>query len=375
MQMKVEKKAINNIETCNIVQQTSFWANVKYQQGMKPLAFKYIASEDLLHPSFRRGKTIRDDMLVLVKYIDDVHCFAYVPYGPVDEPEAENQGVFLEELSETLRFFLPGNCILIRYDLPWENQWALEEDFFDAYGQWTGPPSSKNQEFRVNFKTKNWNLVKSHTDHLPSNTIFLNLNQSKENLINRMKPKTRYNIRLSFRKGIRVKSYGVDKLETWYSLYRETARRNNIRLHEKDYFYSVLEKEKKQSSGDVATHLLMADYEGEYLGAMVLVLSRKRGVYLYGASSGRRRHLMASYALQWEAIRMAQQAGCEEYDMFGAAPNGNSGHPLHGLYRFKSGFGGSFFHRMGCWDYPLDPEKYKLLRAKEVNDQNYHLRN
>jgi hypothetical protein len=31
----------------------------------------------------------------------------------------------------------------------------------------------------------------------------------------------------------------------------------------------------------------------------------------------------------------------------------NPAHPLYGLYRFKTGFGGTLFHRMGCWDYWL----------------------
>ena len=117
----------------------------------------------------------------------------------------------------------------------------------------------------------------------------------------------------------------------------------------------------------------MADYEGEFLAAMFLVLSNKRATYLYGASSGNRRNLMATYAVQWEGIRRAHEAGCREYDMFGAAPNANSGHPMHGLYRFKSGFGGYFFHRMGCWDYPLNHSQYNSFRAQEVKNQGYHV--
>jgi len=58
--------------------------------------------------------------------------------------------------------------------------------------------------------------------------------------------------------------------------------------------------------------------------------------------------------------------------MFGAAPNPNSSHPMYGLYRFKSGFGGQMFHRMGCWDYPLDEEQYRVFRAQEINNQSYH---
>jgi lipid II:glycine glycyltransferase (peptidoglycan interpeptide bridge formation enzyme) len=171
---------------------------------------------------------------------------------------------------------------------------------------------------------------------------------------------------------VQVKSYGMEMLETWYALYSETSARNGITLHPKGNFYKFLEAQ-KQADDDIDTHLLMADYDGEYLAAMFLVLSKKRGTYLYGASSANRRNLMATYAVQWEGIRLAQEAGCEEYDMFGAAPNANSGHPLHGLYRFKSGFGGYFYHRMGCWDYPLNQPQYNSFRAQEVNNQGYHV--
>ena len=92
---------------------------------------------------------------------------------------------------------------------------------------------------------------------------------------------------------------------------------------------------------------------------------------MYGASSDEKRNLMASYAVQWEAIKAARRAGCEEYDMFGTAPNAFSSHPMHGLYRFKSGFGGHLFHRMGCWDYPFMKDEYMRFRAQEINNQSY----
>ncbi|MFB6319979.1 lipid II:glycine glycyltransferase FemX [Saccharicrinis sp. FJH54] len=368
----IQTKKIEEIGTSNIVQQTSFWADVKYRQGFKPYAFKYSATRDILHPGSDNRKKVQDDILVLIKYINREQCIAYIPYGPKDEPDFENHGVFLEELSEALRAYLPKNCIVIRYDLPWENQWAEDNDNFDRNGEWLGPPSFRNQEFRINYNTNNWNLVKSYSDMLPSNTIFLNLKKSADDLMQNMKSKTRYNIRLSQRKGVEVRSYGLEKLDSWYELYKETAIRNHITIHNRDYFYSVLRSRNLSADPNVEPRLIMADYNGEFLAAMFLILSRKRGTYLYGASSGKCRNLMASYAVQWEAIRLAQEAGCTEYDMFGVAPNRYTAHPLHGLYRFKSGFGGYMYHRMGCWDYPLNQKEYITFRAQELNYPTYH---
>ncbi|MFO7935040.1 MAG: peptidoglycan bridge formation glycyltransferase FemA/FemB family protein [Bacteroidales bacterium] len=373
MHCKVEPEEIQDIQKSRILQQTGFWARVKNRQGVQPRAFAYEASGDLLHPVGESHQLNHDDLLVLVRHLDSVHSIAYVPYGPKEEPEAENHGVFLEELSEELRRHLPAGCILIRYDLPWENQWARERDYFDSMGNWMGPPPARNQELRVNFNTRQWNLFKSQSDILPTNTYFINLACSGEYLLKSMKPKTRYNIRLSVRRGVSVGSYGMEMLDAWYSLYRETASRNGIYLHDIDYFRPVLQACDKDGSSPVRVKLLMAEHQGEFLAGMFLGLSGRCGTYLYGASSGRNRHLMATYSLQWEALRMAREHGCSEYDMFGTAPNANPSHPMHGLHRFKSGFGGKMFHRMGCWDYPLDHEKYAVFRARETNSQGYHV--
>lgn len=372
MYCQVETKDVEDVRATNIIQQSSFWAKVKSRQGFKTYAFTMIASDDLLSP-FRRGKeNIQDDLLIFIQYVNARQCIAYIPYGPKIEPMHENYGVFLEELSEAIRPNLPPACMLIRYDLPWENQWAQEDDFHDEKGHWIDAPSIGNQEFRVNFNTRHWNLSKSPSDMLPTSTYFLDLRQNEEHLLVRMKPKTRYNIRLSERKGVRVQAYGLEKLDRWYALYGETARRNHVTLHHKDYFYSVL-KAQQERSRDASVRLLIGEHQGEELSAMFLVMSKNRGTYLYGASASKKRNLMASYALQWEAIKISRQAGCREYDMFGSAPNANPSHPLYGLYRFKSGFGGRMYHRMGCWDYPLNNEAYDAFKAQEVKNQQYHL--
>jgi len=373
MLLRVEPEDIRAIRENRIIQQTGFWARVKQKQGAEPFAFHCETSSDLLDPDGREDHMVHNDLLVLVRHIDEQHTMAYVPYGPKEEPETENQGLFLEELSEVLRSHLSPDCIFIRYDLPWENQWSKEEDYFDSRGNWLGPPAPGFQELRVNFNTRKHNLVKSRSNVLPVNTFFLNLRQEDEELLGRMRPKTRYNIRLAFRKGVRVKSCGPECLDAWYSLYRETAMRNGIRLHDPEYFHTVFETESGCNDPSPDVRLLMAEYEAEYLAAMFLVFSRRRGTYLFGASSGRKRHLMATYALQWEAIRTTRSTGCMEYDMFGTAPNGDPSHPMHGLHRFKSGFGGRMFHRMGCWDYPLDRERYLVYTAQEWKNQSFHV--
>ena len=367
MIIHAESKEIDALRTTNILPQTSFWARVKNEQGFIPSGFQLSVSKDLIDPIDHENKFISDDLLIFYKPINSSQCFAYVPYGPKLEPEFENHGVFLEELSEVLRPHLPSNCIFIRYDLLWENQWAHEDDYFDHNGNWLGPPPVQTQEFRLNFNTNNWNLRKSPGDILPKNTFFLNLKLDENELLYRMRYNTRYNIRKALREGVRIQEYGMENLDVWYKLYCETAIRNNMVMQEKEYFASLLTNYNKYEN-DVNVHLLMADLDDEILASMFLVLSNKRGIYLFGASSSDNRQSMASYALQWESIKRAKNNGCLEYDMFGCAPNLNRSHPLYGVHLYKKGFGGRLFHRMGCWDYPFLKNDYDLMIAQEMNN-------
>jgi lipid II:glycine glycyltransferase (peptidoglycan interpeptide bridge formation enzyme) len=132
-----------------------------------------------------------------------------------------------------------------------------------------------------------------------------------------MKPKTRYNIKLAQRKGVTVRSMGMEGMDIWYELYKETAIRNHLLLNDIKYFRAVLDARADNTSSPADVSLLIAEYDEKPLAAMFLVITGNRGSYLYGASSSSHRNLMATYALQWEAIMRSQQAGCTQYDMFG----------------------------------------------------------
>lgn len=369
----IEDKEIKDIYKTSIIQQTAYWSEVKKLQGVQTEAFNFRVKSTDLFADGKEETYIIGDLLIILQYLDTDHCIAYVPYGPEIEPDAENQGYFLEQLSESLRHFLPKSCIMIRYDLSWESQWAKEDDCYDIHGNWIGVPEKRIQELRLNYSTENWNLRKANTDILPSNTIFMDLRLDENYLLANMKSKTRYNINLSMRKGVQIRSLGIEHLDIWYELYRQTAQRNNFFLHDINYFRIVLSARANDTQSPAQVYLLVAEVEGKPLAAMFLVVSGNRGTYLYGASATENRNYMATYALQWRAMQVAKEKGCTEYDFFGIAPQADESHPMYGLYRFKSGFGGKIYHRMGCWDYPLNKEKYNYYASMEFKNQGYHL--
>jgi lipid II:glycine glycyltransferase (peptidoglycan interpeptide bridge formation enzyme) len=363
MEVRIEQKPTRELIPTPVPQQTPFWAQFKKNLGVSASAFD-------LHTTSIGS----DDMLVLYQHVGDDSYIGYVPYGLAAlEPDDGSKGALLEQVSESLRPYVDKRCIALRFDLAWKSPWAGDQEYYAPDGDWLGPPKPEHQEIRLNFTTENWNLRKAQTDILPPDTFFVDLSSDENVIRSRMKPKTRYNIGLSQRRGVQVRPGNREDLPIWYALYTQTCRRNGIFLHAAEFFTSLFETEDQKQSRQQGVELLIAEAGGVPAAAMFLLYSGSRATYLYGASSNESRRDMPAYALQWEAIRRAKSFGCTAYDLFGTAPTSAPSHPMHGLHRFKKGFGGSEYHRMGCWDYPLDTQRYSLFQASEMMSQGYHL--
>jgi lipid II:glycine glycyltransferase (peptidoglycan interpeptide bridge formation enzyme) len=284
--------------------------------------------------------------------------FAYVPWGPElpkDFPkDRQTRTVALAELANALKGFLPKNIAFIRFDPPWFSEGA------DAPPE-LGPP-----------------LIHASADVQAPDTVLVNLEGTKETLLARMKHKWRYNSRLALKRGVIIRRPDEKGLDAFYSLLRETARRDHISIHNFNYYKTLFshcqEYQSKANSLNTSQglptivpslHLYTAEHEGEILAAIVVLFRGREAVYLYGASSNNKRNLMAPYALQVRAMLDAMEAGCKEYDLFGIPPKEEPLHPMAGLYRFKTGFGGRIIHRPGSWDYPCRPLAMKVFSFME----------
>lgn len=199
----------------------------------------------------------------------------------------------------------------------------------------------------------------------PPRTIVVDLHGGEENILQRMKQKTRYNIRLAEKKGVTV-SASTD-LEVFYRLIALTGQRDGFGVHSLAYFRKA--HELYYPSGNC--ELFIADYQGEPLAGVMVFAHRQRAWYFHGASSDRHRDLMPSYLVQWQAIRWAVGHGCLEYDLWGVpdadqdvleANFQSRSDGLWGVYRFKRGFGGQLQRTAGPWDRVFQPWAYAIYK-------------
>jgi lipid II:glycine glycyltransferase (peptidoglycan interpeptide bridge formation enzyme) len=355
--VRVIPKSVSTLQATRLVQQTSLWSHIKRRLGWSVAAFDIEADHQA-----------SGDVLVLSRGIGGGTSMAYSPFGPEKLPDSERRGEYLAALSSELAPHLGSSCLFVRWDLPWASPYSESREHYDDNGFWLGPPETRIRELRMNWGVERVGLRKSPTDILPPDTILVDLHKDQDLVLSRMKAKTRYNIRLAAKKGVRVRAGDVADMELWKKLYRETSRRNGIVHHDPRFFQALF----AGKGSDSSVRLLVAEKGDIPLAAMFLSISADRATYLYGASSGENRHLMASYALQWEVMRLAIQMGCTSYDLFGVAPRPDPEHPMYGLYQFKSGFGGRFLHRQGAWDYPYHEKAYSQCIANESIAAGFH---
>jgi lipid II:glycine glycyltransferase (peptidoglycan interpeptide bridge formation enzyme) len=382
MDIEIRPAELSACDSAETFLQSGFWASFKGHFGWKALPF--IVS--------RPGRP-DEALLLMERSLGAGLRFAYVPHGPSlgSASTEDERTALLASLAAKLKAFLPPSTIFIRFDPPWycveahaETQAAKVESGASGVSEDEKPAPSAVKVERPSFGLP---LRHSAADVQPPDTVLLDIGRDEETLLAAMKPKWRYNIKLSEKKGVSVSearafvsapsgaSGGTPgdwrpALSKFYELYRETSERDRIALHPESYYAELFElAESYGSRGEKGKRpdmrLWTATHEGDALAAIITIFWGSQAVYLYGASSNVKRNLMPAYALQWAAIRAAKEAGCTEYDFYGIPPTDDPNHPMAGLYRFKTGFGGENIHRGGSWDYPLRPFAYSAFRRAE----------
>ncbi len=345
--------AHNDVTRTDNLFQSGFWADFRASSGIESRCF-----------------TVSDGkrefcLVVLLRAGSSGVRYAYVPRGPAIELGDDSPGCFLEELSEALRAELPPDTACIRYDTVFLSPYT-DGDYWTASGQWKGAPRSGLRELRMNYGTQYRALRKAPLDHFSPDTVIVRVDETDEVLLSRMRQTARNCLRRSWKSGLRITSGGAKDLPVWYQLYAETARRKKIYYEQSDYFTRLFERAGEYDGLSKPDLLVLTAWKDERaLAGLVLAVSARRGYYLYAGSSIENRECMPNYGLQWEAMRILRERGCRDYDLMGVPPNGDPNHSMYGLYTFKTGLGGTVVHYSGCWDYPLDKDRYSRFSNGE----------
>lgn len=190
----------------------------------------------------------------------------------------------------------------------------------------------------------------------PAATQVLDIGQAPDSLRASFKPKTRYNLGLSERKGVAVQR--SQDVETFARLAAETATRQGIHLPGPSYYRALLEL----FSPLDAARLYLAVHDGRPLAGILVVRFGPTATYLFGGSAGEQRELMPNYLLHWTAMQEFRALGCTRYDWWGIPIDPTPDHPWVGLYRFKTGFGGQSVRYLGLFELALRPRALALER-------------
>lgn len=200
------------------------------------------------------------------------------------------------------------------------------------------------------------------------NTAFSDLTVGEDALLETLKSKWRYNVRLAERRGIQIRQGTVADLPAFYKLYAETGQRDGFLIRPFSYYRTTWETflaAQAEQDNPAGGALLLAEHaeEQEPVAGLFLFRYGQRTWYFYGASSERRRRDMPNYLLQWEALRWSMAQGCTVYDWWGAPTDlEDSADQMQGVWQFKQGFGAVFQPHIGAWDFPVMPALYQAYR-------------
>ncbi|MBM3256531.1 MAG: aminoacyltransferase, partial [Candidatus Moranbacteria bacterium] len=115
----------------------------------------------------------------------------------------------------------------------------------------------------------------------PKRTLVLDLLQEEKDILNQMKPKTRYNINLSLRKKLDVRwSRKTKDLKDFWRLSLVTAKRGGFNPHRFKHYSAILET--KSVDPKNRAELALASYKGKTISANLLFCFNGAVYYLHG---------------------------------------------------------------------------------------------
>ncbi|HEY5982839.1 MAG TPA: peptidoglycan bridge formation glycyltransferase FemA/FemB family protein [Anaerolineales bacterium] len=327
--------------------QTWEWAQVKAEVGWSPMPMVWEAEGPTATKRPVAAAMILRRQVLSRGFVRRL-CLLYAPKGPLLQWDDEKlRATVLSDMESLAR---QERAILLKIDPDIE----LGRGYPDA------PESQTSNPITEDLSRRHWKFSEGQVQF--RNTVALDLAPTEEELLARMKQKTRYNVRLAEKKGVTVRAGTQDDIAELFRMYAETSSRDGFVIRTPEYYRSVWETFLRPFGGydQPSAEALIAQVEGQDIAAVFVFFFAQRAYYLYGMSREAHREKMPNYLLQWKAIQRAKVLGCRTYDLWGAPDQLIESDPLWGVYRFKEGLGGEVVRTPGAWDFPASAFWYRI---------------
>lgn len=322
------------------VLQTTEWAEIKARVGWRSLPLTWPGG----------GADCKAAALLLerrmqIKGLSLPIRVLYVPKGPaLDWSDGQTRKLVLDDLQRQAKnmgaiFIKIDPDVVVGRGIP-----GAPDAVIDSIGS----------QVMADLKARGWLFSQDQIQF--RNTMLVDLSLSEEELLARMKQKTRYNLRLAERKGVSVRVAGAEDIALMYQMYAETSMRDGFIIRDQAYYQAVWSSFMQAGLGEG----LIAEVEGQPVAGVIVFRFGERAWYLYGMSTQAHRDKMPNVLLQWEAMRKSKAAGCRVYDLWGAPDEFDESDTMWGVFRFKEGLGAEVVRTIGAWDYPVNKRIYRL---------------
>lgn len=359
---------ISNLSSPHFLQ-TYEWGQVKAKYGWEPIYAVWtekqfsVISDQLLVPEncvaaalILKRQIIRNGFAARLSVL-------YSPKGPL--LDWTNESLRNRVLNDLQSFAKKRGAIFLKCDPDVVLGTGVPKSEEDV-------PENSGQAVMSELKRRGWEYSSDQIQF--RNTVLIDLNPTEDEMLARMKQKTRYNIRLAEKKGVSLRVGKLADLPMLYKMYAETSVRDGFVIRDETYYKTVWEMfmrskvdtlkssqvETFQPSNLPTCEPIIAEVDGEPVAAIFVFYFAGRAYYVYGMSRGVHREKMPTYLLQWEAMKRAKAKSCTTYNLWGAPEVFDESDSMWGVYRFKEGLGGKVIRTLGAWDFAPSPLWYKM---------------
>lgn len=263
----------------------------------------------------------------VVKEKINIFTYFYLPYGPVF-----NLAALAEEKREAFSLLLKEIRSLARKE---GATFLRVEPFVQIL--------NIGKEFRV---------VASPKRIQPQRTIVLGLGKTEEEILKDLHIRTRYNLNLAKRKGVRIK-ISDEYSPVFYDLLAKTKDRQGFIPHSEAHYQKIF----NLNNEDFKVKMFLAEYQNNSVVASILIFFGDCVTALHAGSDYNFRAIKGAELMHWQAFLLGKSLGYKLYDFWGIDDK-----KFPGVSNFKRGFAGNEIEYPAGIDIIFNSTQYQIYK-------------